>query len=105
MTNLVERDAQMAQLRACEALAESGTGNVALVMGEAGIGKTSLVKEFARQRKGLPLWWGACDALQTPDPLAPLHDIAPTLVVPGAGRVEELLARLPDDGIAEVVAA
>jgi 2-amino-4-hydroxy-6-hydroxymethyldihydropteridine diphosphokinase len=37
--------------------------------------------------------------------LAPLHDIAPTLMVPGAGRVQELLQRLPDDGIAEVIAA
>ena len=22
------------------------------------------------------MWWGACDALQTPHPLAPLHEIA-----------------------------
>jgi 2-amino-4-hydroxy-6-hydroxymethyldihydropteridine diphosphokinase len=34
--------------------------------------------------------------------LAPLADIAPTLQVPGAGRIEELLARLPETGIAEV---
>ena len=38
-------------------------------------------KEFARQRKGTPLWWGSCDALQTPDPLAPLHDIARSAAV------------------------
>jgi 2-amino-4-hydroxy-6-hydroxymethyldihydropteridine diphosphokinase len=37
--------------------------------------------------------------------LAPLADIAPTLQVPGVGRVDELLHRLPDTGIAEVVAA
>jgi len=37
--------------------------------------------------------------------LAPLVDIAPTLQVPGVGRAEELLRRLPDDGIAEVIAA
>lgn len=37
--------------------------------------------------------------------LAPLADIAPTLDVPGAGRVEELLRRLPDPGIAETLAA
>ncbi len=37
--------------------------------------------------------------------LAPLNDIAPTLDVPGRGRVEELLRRLPDDGIAGLVAA
>lgn len=37
--------------------------------------------------------------------LAPLADIAPTLDVPGAGRVAALLRALPDDGIAEVLAA
>jgi 2-amino-4-hydroxy-6-hydroxymethyldihydropteridine diphosphokinase len=37
--------------------------------------------------------------------LAPLNDIAPALDVPGAGRVEDLLRRLPDDGIAGMVAA
>ncbi len=35
--------------------------------------------------------------------LAPLADIAPTLDVPGAGRVEVLLRALGDDGIAEVL--
>jgi len=52
------------------------------------------------------------DGLTVPHPgiaergfvLAPLNDIAPTLQVPGAGRVEELLQRLPDDGIAGMVA-
>ncbi len=37
--------------------------------------------------------------------LAPLHDVAPTLDVPGVGRVEVLLRQLADDGIAEVIAA
>jgi len=37
--------------------------------------------------------------------LAPLADIAPSLHVPGIGRVETLLGALNDDGIAEVVAA
>lgn len=35
--------------------------------------------------------------------LAPLADIAPTLDVPGMGRVEVLLRALADDGIAEVI--
>jgi 2-amino-4-hydroxy-6-hydroxymethyldihydropteridine diphosphokinase len=37
--------------------------------------------------------------------LAPLADIAPTLHVPGLGRVEDLLRALPEDGVAEVIAA
>ncbi len=35
--------------------------------------------------------------------LAPLADIAPTLFVPGVGRVAELLQRLPDAGIEAIV--
>lgn len=37
--------------------------------------------------------------------LRPLNDVAPTLEIPGLGRVQELLQRLPDDGVAGVVAA
>jgi 2-amino-4-hydroxy-6-hydroxymethyldihydropteridine diphosphokinase len=37
--------------------------------------------------------------------LAPLHDIAPTLTVPGVGRVELLLRDLSDPGILEVLPA
>jgi len=37
--------------------------------------------------------------------LAPLADIAPTLDVPGAGRVEVLRRALADDGIAEILEA
>jgi len=37
--------------------------------------------------------------------LAPLRDVAPGLVVPGAGPVEDLLGALPADGIAEILDA
>lgn len=53
-----------------------GTGHTALIAGEAGIGKTSLLNALAERRGEANLWWGACDALQTPHPLAPLQDIA-----------------------------
>jgi DNA-binding CsgD family transcriptional regulator len=48
-----------------------------LVSGEAGIGKTSLVRRFCDQAEdSVRVMWGACDALFTPRPLGPLVDIA-----------------------------
>lgn len=52
-------------------------GQVVLVAGEAGIGKTSVLQAGAAAHRaaGGRVWWGACDALETPLPLAPLVDI------------------------------
>jgi DNA-binding CsgD family transcriptional regulator/tetratricopeptide (TPR) repeat protein len=73
---LLERDRCLADLAQwLGAVAEQG-GCVALVGGEAGIGKTSLVQEFSKRQRAARVLWGACDALFTPRPLAPLHDIA-----------------------------
>src|SRR5215470_4116908 len=68
-TTLLERE------RALEILDDCPPGTVALVTGEAGVGKTSLVRAFC-ERAGRPVLWGACDALRTPRPLGPLHDMA-----------------------------
>lgn len=73
---LVERDAILQTLRARLRAVADGTGHTVLLMGEAGIGKTSLLRALAEARGEAKLWWGACDALQTPHPLAPLHDVA-----------------------------
>jgi DNA-binding CsgD family transcriptional regulator/tetratricopeptide (TPR) repeat protein len=75
-TDLVERGESMATLERCFAAAAVDGGRIALVAGEAGIGKTSVLRAFARTRPDETVWWGACDALQTPHPLAPLLDIA-----------------------------
>ena len=45
-------------------------GGVALVGGEAGIGKTSLVRAFANRRPDGRVLTGACEPLTTPRPLA-----------------------------------
>ncbi len=73
---LVERDSQLAILD--EALVESasGRGSVALVLGEAGMGKTSLVESFLDAHPEVRSLWGACDDLTTPRPLGPVYDIA-----------------------------
>jgi DNA-binding CsgD family transcriptional regulator/tetratricopeptide (TPR) repeat protein len=74
--DLVERDAALHILTDRLSRVASAGGHTVLVSGEAGIGKTSLLHALAGQRGPAVLWWGACDALQTPHPLAPLHDIA-----------------------------
>ena len=73
---LVERDHPLEVLhdRAARAGTE-GRGSLVLVAGEAGIGKTVLLREFAA-RAPVPVLWGLCDALSTPRPLGPLRDVA-----------------------------
>jgi ATP/maltotriose-dependent transcriptional regulator MalT len=74
--DLVERGPALAALDAALHEVAGGEGRIVLVAGEAGIGKTSVLRAFAAAHPQTPLWWGACDALQTPHPLSPLHDIA-----------------------------
>ncbi len=73
---LVERENEIRLLEGCLREAARGSGRMVLLGGEAGIGKTSLLQLLADRREEAVLWWGACDALQTPHPLAPLHDFA-----------------------------
>jgi DNA-binding CsgD family transcriptional regulator/tetratricopeptide (TPR) repeat protein len=75
---LVERDAAFRVLEQRLQAVARGSGHLLLVAGEAGIGKTSLLKALVQRHDECEHWWGACDALQTPHPLAPLHDIART---------------------------
>ena len=67
---LLERDEPIARLHA----ARSAGGRLVLVGGEAGVGKTSLVRAFAAT-EGRVLF-GSCDNLTTPTPLGPFADIA-----------------------------
>lgn len=73
---LLEREQSLADLAAWLDTASRASGCVALVAGEAGIGKTALLQEFAQRQSDVRVLWGACDPLFTPRPLAPLHDIA-----------------------------
>ena len=86
---LLEREPALEALEGALGEVAHGEGRVALVYGEAGIGKTSLVDCFARAR-GQPgrTLWGACDSLHTPRPLGPVHDIAQQAGSALLGRLE-----------------
>jgi DNA-binding CsgD family transcriptional regulator/tetratricopeptide (TPR) repeat protein len=86
---LLERSNELSALAGwLEAVANSG-GRLALVRGEAGIGKTTLLREFCeRNRNSARILWGACEPLATPAPLAPLFDVAETT----GGELQELVA-------------
>src|SRR3954466_9835404 len=74
---LLERDHDLEVLAAALAGAIAGQGRIALVSGEAGIGKTSFVDRFvATSGAAMRILKGNCDALFTPSPLGPLYDIA-----------------------------
>jgi DNA-binding CsgD family transcriptional regulator len=73
---LLERDAQLAQLNAlARRVARGGPGEVVLLRGEAGVGKTAMLAKFVGQLgTGLRVLRGWCDPLDAPRPLGPLTD-------------------------------
>ncbi len=74
---LLERDSFLLELNDLLSVAADGHGRLVFVAGEAGVGKTVLVKEFCRAaRPRVRVLRGTCDPLSTPRPLGPLIDIA-----------------------------
>ena len=75
---LIERDYALQRLHDAVSRAGEGSGLTALVSGEAGIGKTSLVRRLVRDRAvdGDRVLWGSCEALFSPRPLGPVYDMA-----------------------------
>ena len=98
---LLERDALLDALGARLAAARHGRGSIALVTGEAGAGKTSLVRAFGDDRAAPALILrGGCDPILPARPFAPVKDMADA--VPGlapaleAGDREAVFDRLLD---------
>jgi DNA-binding CsgD family transcriptional regulator len=89
--SLLEREALLARLKTEWNSASAGAGRLVFVEGEAGIGKTSLLRAFTLSLEGSsPIFSGACEALQIPRPLGPLYDIA--------ARAGDPLRTLLDEG-------
>jgi DNA-binding CsgD family transcriptional regulator/tetratricopeptide (TPR) repeat protein len=75
---LLERSAHLSYLAdALAAVVGHSHGSLVLVRGEAGVGKTVLLRHFCElERDTARVLWGSCEALFTPRPLGPLVDIA-----------------------------
>jgi class 3 adenylate cyclase/tetratricopeptide (TPR) repeat protein len=78
---LLERDFATSELtESLEDLARTGRGRLVSVTGEAGVGKTALLRRFCADRRDAGrVLWGACDPLFTPRPLGPLVDVADSI--------------------------
>jgi DNA-binding CsgD family transcriptional regulator/tetratricopeptide (TPR) repeat protein len=86
---LLERDDALAVLHGALSEVRAGSGRMVLVSGEAGIGKTALVRSFTGSVRGSArMLEGACDALTAPQPLGALVDIGGT----AGERLRDLVA-------------
>jgi DNA-binding CsgD family transcriptional regulator len=89
-SELLEREAELAELGELLEEATRKGGRMALVSGEAGIGKSALVQRFLELAdEGLLVLRGGCEALFTPRALGPLLDLAWSRT----GELADLLAR------------
>jgi DNA-binding CsgD family transcriptional regulator len=102
---LLERETFFKDLKEWMRAAAGGTGGIAFVSGEAGVGKTVLLRTFAQAVEGIArVAIGACDPLATPRPLGPLLDMGRVAVgatqrlTDGASRAEVFAALLGDLG-------
>ena len=98
---MLERAAELQALdTALSSVGMRAPGRLVLVGGDAGVGKTALVRRFCDECAGRArVLWGACDALFTPRPLGPLFDVAESV----GGELEALV--VAEGGPREVVAA
>lgn len=87
---IVGRQRPLADLAASAALAGAGAGQLVLVSGEAGVGKTRLLREFAGQ-VGAPAYVGRCYDEQPAPPYGPFVELLRAIGQSAAGlRLGEL---------------
>ncbi len=99
---LLEREPHLAALAGLlDEVRASSAGRLVLVGGEAGAGKTALLRRFCRSEVDVgQVLWGACAPLRTPRPLGPLVDVADAIggefeqVVTAAVRAHEVVGAL-----------
>ena len=104
LPELLERTNELKVLARNQKLVRAeSSGRLGLIGGEAGVGKTALVRAFCAQEAGIRVLLGACDPLFTPRPLGPFVDIAATIggalgsLVAGRGRPYEVASALLEE--------
>ncbi|MDX6494076.1 MAG: hypothetical protein QOE17_62, partial [Gaiellales bacterium] len=102
--SLLEREDVLAALGGAFSEVKAGRGRVVLVAGEAGVGKTTLVRAFCDSvRRSSRVLEGSCEALATPRPLGAFVDAADGLggalaaLVGEGGRPHEVFSALRDE--------
>ncbi len=74
---LLEREPQLVRLRGLVERAALGVGSCAIVFGEAGVGKTALIRQFLDDLpRGAMRLVASCEALFVPRPMGPFVDLA-----------------------------
>jgi len=87
---LLEREDELGALSAAVEQALAGRGGLALVAGEAGIGKTALVRALRERVAGRAAFMaGACEPLSVPAPLAPVRELMEAAGVEAGPEVED----------------
>ena len=76
---LFERETLLSALRACLSEAGAGHGRLVALSGEAGIGKSSLIRQFIEDSSGVRVLIGVCDGVLPARPMGPLDDVADAL--------------------------
>jgi len=102
-SQLLERAGELSRLtEALQAVQASSQGRIVLVGGEAGVGKTALLRRFCEEcHEPARILWGGCDPLFTPRPLGPLLAVAEA----AGGELEEVVAHgvVPHEVVAALV--
>ncbi|HTX32838.1 MAG TPA: AAA family ATPase [Solirubrobacteraceae bacterium] len=73
---LLERVEFVSALEDALAAVLAGSGRMVFIGGEAGVGKTALLREFCARVSSARVLWGTCERLFTPRALGPFLDIA-----------------------------
>src|SRR4029450_2009576 len=87
-SELLERSSALSTLAECLGeVQRASRGQVVLVGGEAGVGKTALLRRFCEDPRSTRILWGSCEPLFTPRPLGPLLAVAKD----AGGELEEVV--------------